>query len=125
MSEQLAGIPGTLSPDVTHLRWIRHDDKPAGRTYRAETTTGLLWAIVSRDPAGVGGRVIWHISISHRDRDGNPNRVPTWDELKHAVYRLIPEDVCMVLIFPRRSAPYVNVYDTCLHLWESEKDIDL
>jgi hypothetical protein len=57
--------------------------------------------------------------------NGQPDRCPTWDELKHAAYRLVPADVPLVLVFPRRSTPpelYVNIAEYCLHLWESEDE---
>ena len=79
---------------------------------------GLLQAVVSRDELQGEAQARWHISLAHADR------VPTWDELKHGVYALIHDDVCMVLIFPRRTAPYVNIYDTCLHLYETEEELD-
>jgi hypothetical protein len=80
--------------------------------------------MVGREPAGTGGRLLWHISVSHRDANSQPDRCPNWDELKHAAYRLVPADVPLVLIFPRRTTPkklYVNVMESCLHLWESDE----
>jgi hypothetical protein len=124
--DDLAGIPGSLSDEARRIRWIRHADMPDGaRCYQAATPDGTLAAIVSRDRAGKGGKPLWHLSVSHRGPDDRPDRCPNWEELKHAAYRLIPEDVCLVLIFPRRSAPYVNHYETCLHLWQSEREIDV
>jgi hypothetical protein len=89
---------------------------------------GCLRAIVTHDAHPKYGP-LWHISISHRNRDGAPDRCPTWDELKLAKYRLLPPDVDvpMVLIFPRKNnkAPYIDIHPTCLHLWESvDKNID-
>jgi hypothetical protein len=125
--ETLPGIPGTVSAEAKHLRWVKkREDSFDGvllRHYEATTSDGILKACVSRDPAGKNGALLWHISISHRDRFDQPDRVPTWDEMKHAKYQLVSVDVCMVLIFPRKTATYVNLHDTCLHLWESE-DID-
>lgn len=119
----LAGIPGTLSPDAARLRWLRMEDHGGCRRYRAETPDGFLVAMVGQEPCGLNGRPIWHLSVSHRDKNTQPDRVPNWDELKHAAYRLIPADVPLVLIFPRRSTPadrYVNLAENCLHVWESE-----
>jgi hypothetical protein len=123
----LAGIPGTISSEAKAIRWHRMPDAPAGRVYAADVADGVLTAVVSQDAAGESGRLLWHVSVSHRDREGRKDRVPTWDELKHAAYRLVQADVPLVLIFPRRSTPaenYVNVHDTCLHLWEAETDVD-
>ncbi len=132
----LAGIPGTLSPEAARIRWLRGQDlqDPASgticRTYHADVADGLLVAMLSHDcvpDATPQGRLLWHLSVSHRDRANRPDRVPTFDELKSAMYRLVQADVPMVLIFPRRSTPadqYVNVHETCLHLWESTEPGD-
>jgi hypothetical protein len=53
----------------------------------------------------------WHMSISH------PARYPTWDEIAHVRYRLIPGDIEMVMHLPP-EAEYVNVHDNCFHLYE-------
>lgn len=55
----------------------------------------------------------WHLSISHKDR------YPTWDEIKEARYRLLPDEVTMAMLLPPRSE-YVNVHDHCFHLHEIE-----
>ncbi len=128
----LAGIPGTfLDESIRLLRWLVDGEltaagQPAKR-YRADVSGGRLYAIVSRDPAGKDGRKLWHVSVSHRAADGAAARYPSWDELKSAVYRLVQADIPWVLIFPRRSTPkenWVNVSETCLHLWESEPEIE-
>lgn len=72
-----------------------------------QTSSGCV-GIVSRD-AGM-----WHLSISHKDR------LPTYDELKDARYRFCPDVKYMAMIFPPKKE-FVNVYETCLHLWEIEK----
>lgn len=118
--EVLSGMPGTMSDDAKRIRWHKHDETPLGRRYTADIADGQLRAMVSRDETQDG--LLWHISVSHWS-DGKPDRVPTWDELKHAYYSLVPADVPMVLIFPRKSTPkekYVNVTESCLHLWEQE-----
>src|SRR5262245_56756431 len=104
-------MPGTFHPSLQGLRWIRNlrVDGPA-RMYEAEAVDGWLRAMVSRDPTTHGD--LWHISVSHWSRDRKPDRCPTWDELKHAKFSLMPADVPMVLIFPRRAAPYVNEHPT-------------
>lgn len=122
----VVGIHGTISPEAARIRWIRLPDCPQGRAYKATVDDGDLLAVVSHDAAGKNGCKLWHISVSHRDKDGEPDRVPTWDELKHAFYRLVQEDVPMVLIFPRRTLPpeqYVDIHPTTLHLWESTEEM--
>lgn len=54
----------------------------------------------------------WHLSIDH------PSRYPTWDEIAHARYKLLPDKVEMGLPLPP-SARYVNESQNCFHLWES------
>lgn len=129
----IEGLPGSfLDSGVKKLRWIRGPDVPSGipghaaRTYDAEVDDGKLRAVVSQDQIREGPR--WHISVSHRTTDGRHVRLPTWDELKHAKYMLVPVDCAMVLIITRKklpeSAPYVDLHPTTLHLWEARKGID-
>jgi len=123
--EKHAGIPGTISAEAKLIRWQRMPDAECGRTYHADVPDGYLTAVLSQDPAGKNGKLLWHLSVSHKDKFGNPDRCPNWDELKRAAYELVKMDTPLVLIFPRRSAPYVDLHPTTLHLWEDEKDVDL
>lgn len=66
---------------------------------------GELTIIVSID-AG-----FWHLSISH------PRRYPTFDEIKDARYKYIPNNVQMAMMYPPKEQ-YVNVHNNCFHLWE-------
>lgn len=87
-------------PITWHLdRAARH---PGGTIWRA----GRITAVVSRDDGH------WHVSVSH------PSRYPTWDELASAKEKFCPDDVEMVMYFPRR-AEYVNHHQTTLHLWQA------
>lgn len=54
---------------------------------------------------------LWHMSISF------PNRLPTYDELKKARYKYLPEVHYAAQIFPPESE-FVNVHPYCIHLWE-------
>lgn len=76
---------------------------------------GQCTVFVDQEPAGPGGRLLWHLSISH------PRRYPTWDEIKVARYRLTPADVTMAMLLPAPEQ-YVNVpeQDNVFHLWETE-----
>ena len=115
-------IPGSFTDeDSKRIRWAKLDtiniDGIVATRYTADAKDGMLKAILSRDQIGDG--FLWHLSVS------GPNRLPSWDELKSAKYRLLHEDIPMVLIFPRRAAPYVNLHEFTLHLYEStEKGID-
>ncbi len=123
--EELPGIPGTTSEAVRRLRWIRRGDFDNCRTYEARTPDGTLKALVAREAVPDSKRPLWHLSVSHSDQDGRPDRMPSWDEIKHAKYTLVQEDVCMVLIFPRKKVPYADAHPTTLHLWEETREIDL
>ena len=54
-----------------------------------------------------------HISLS------NPHRLPTYEEMKTARYRICPDVKYMAQIFPPESE-FVNVHPNCLHLYELE-----
>lgn len=109
--------------DKLNLRW-REDARRFngdGRIFWAEVTDGRLMAIVSQELGK------WHASISHRSRllspfDGSPipGRYPSWDELAHARYALLPDDRTFGILLPPK-AEYVNLHPTCFHLYEVEQ----
>ncbi len=76
---------------------------------------GQLRVIVDEEPAG------WHMSISHAKRGKNgtlsPGRYPKWDEIAHARYEKLPEDIDFVMNLPREE-DYVALHDTTFHLHE-------
>ena len=98
---------------------LRRAMEPGTKAYQADAENGgHLTAFVSRSlDAG------WHVSISHRwgilGPGGRPipGRYPTWDEIKDARYRFVPDAVTMALYLPPR-AEYVNIMDTCFQLFE-------
>lgn len=71
--------------------------------------------MVSQEPIGRDGALLWHLSISHL------SRYPTWDEIKVARYTLCPADVSMAMILPPTDE-YVNVpeQDNVFHMHEIE-----
>lgn len=73
------------------------------RSYK--TSNGCSVIVSSREY----GR--WHLSIAH------PRRYPTWDEIKDARYRLVPDDVHMVMALPPKKF-YLNLHPNAFHLWE-------
>lgn len=87
--------------------------------YQREVEDGHLSAFVTREPSGPGGKVEWHLSISHRTNEHPPQagRYPTWDEIAHARYELLPGDLTFAMMLPPRSQ-YVAVHDTTFHLHE-------
>lgn len=53
----------------------------------------------------------WHLSIS------TPTESPTYEEIKAARYKFLPDNVYMAQIFPPKSE-FVNVHPYCHHLYE-------
>lgn len=114
-------IPGTFEEGfVEHP--LREEKIPAHMrlTYKAAGMLGLrrfsmgeATILISRDPAGVNGERLWHLTISC------PDRHPTWDEIKTARYRLLPADATFGMLLPP-SEFYVNVpaQDHVFQLWE-------
>lgn len=96
---KVPGLLRQLSPFSTHL---------------AVYMMGGCSIIVAREPAGANGEMLWHLSISRTDRH------PSWDEIKTARYRLLPEDRCFGMLLPPPEF-YVNVeaQDHVFHLWET------
>lgn len=76
-------------------------------------TMGPCNILVGKEPAAVGGDLLWHLTIS------TPSRHPTWDEIKVARYRLLPDDICTAILLPP-SQYYVNVesQDHVFQVWE-------
>jgi hypothetical protein len=82
-----------------------------GQALGRNVSDGVLFAIVADEPAG------WHLSVSFRDHRGQYTRYPTWDELAHARYELLPDDIDVVMHLPPPDQ-YVAVHDTTFHLHE-------
>jgi hypothetical protein len=87
-------------------------------TFQRYVTDGHLSAFVTREPPGPGGVSEWHLSISHRTNEHPPKagRYPTWDEIAHARYELLPADLTFAMFLPPREQ-YVAVHDTTFHLY--------
>lgn len=75
--------------------------EPGSKHYKA----GKLQIIISPPYQKMG----YHMSISH------PERYPTWDEIVYYRYRLLPENITMVMYLPPLSQ-YVNLHENCFHL---------
>lgn len=70
---------------------------------------GDLSALVSQEP-GMG----WHMSVAH------PERYPTWDEIAHLRYALLPEQVTMAMLLPPENE-YINVHNHTFQLWQIQR----
>jgi hypothetical protein len=60
----------------------------------------------------------WHLSIAH------PRRYPTWEEIKEARYRFVPDRVTMAMLLPPRRE-YINLHPNCFHLYELRETLIL
>jgi hypothetical protein len=114
------GTPGTMrvrppkafemrGPEVDSvLACLVEDGAQFARAYRM----GPCRIILAREPQGIGGELLWHLSISC---DGF-ERYPTWDEIKTARYALMPDNIVVGMLLPP-SDDYIDLSDT-FHLWE-------
>ena len=91
---------------------------PGIRIYQRDLEDGHLTVLVGREPEHPRGPT-WHLSISHRTNEEHPQpaRYPTWEEIKDARYQFVPDGLTMAMLLPPK-AEYVNVHETCFHLWE-------
>jgi hypothetical protein len=105
--------------DKLNLRWKADSRRfmGHGRVFWATVADGVLMAIVAQEEGK------WHLSISHRLSivgPGNlpiPGRYPTWDEIAHARYALLPDHLTFGILLPPK-AEYVNLHPTTFHLHE-------
>ena len=86
---------------TVHGEWQQIEVPTVRAVMGAEVTVeawklGSLRVLITHEPQGL------HLSISH------PGRYPTWDEITHARYRLLPADLTFAMLLPP-EAEYVNV----------------
>lgn len=87
--------------------------------WQRKVSDGSLRALVAQEPLGPDGELQWHMSISHATNHAPPRyvRYPTWDEIAHARYELLPADKTFAMLLPPPSE-YVAVHPTTFHLHE-------
>lgn len=84
--------------------------------FHGEVSPALVFAgnkfrcIVSWDHTHSGRRL--HASVSHT------KRYPSWEEIKRIRNWVFPDDVEVVMVFPK-AGDYVNLSPNCFHLWQS------
>jgi hypothetical protein len=97
--------------------------EPGMRGYQRRAPDGHLTVFVAQAawPGWDGPQ--WHLSVSHRtdEHPPKPGRYPAWDEVAEARHRFIPDDVTMAMLLPPETE-YVNVHETCFHLWQVPGD---
>jgi hypothetical protein len=93
------------------------------RVYQKNLPDGHLTVMVGREPFLRGVLMGWHLSISHRSNTivstmgrPAPGRLPTYDEIKEARYRFVPDGLYMAMILPPKDE-FVNVHPTTMHLY--------
>lgn len=108
--------------------WIERPPRGHLRVFQGMATDGLLTVFVGREPFLKGGRLGWHLSISHGSTrilnplgGAAPGRLPTWEEIKDARYHFVPDEAYMAMILPPK-AEYVNLHPTTMHLHETDSD---
>lgn len=96
---------------------------PDGRVWQRAVHDGHLTVIVAIEPIGPNGTPAHHLSISHRTNHNPPRlgRYPTWDEITHARYELLPDDLTFAMFLPP-SSEYVAVHDTTFHLHQVDPE---
>jgi hypothetical protein len=88
---------------------------------RRQVHDGELRVIRSCDPP----EYLWHLSVSHWPRglraSRRARRYPSWDELAHARYELLPLNIDVVMHLPPPEE-FVSVEDTTFHLHEHRRE---
>ena len=94
---------------------VRGYQRPAGGGHLTVLVAQAVW------PGWDGPH--WHLSVSHRTNEHppRPGRYPQWDEVADARYRFVPDGVTMAMLLPPQ-AEYINIHETCFHLWEVPGD---
>lgn len=54
---------------------------------------------------------LWHLSIS------TPSASPSYNEIKQARYKFLPNDIYIAQIFPPKEE-FINIHPYCHHLWQ-------
>jgi hypothetical protein len=103
--------------------WRRCNDWNGSKVFSKRVPDGELLVIVDCQDV-CEERPQWHLSISHRkpnllNAHGGPlpGRIPSWEEIREARYRFVPDEVNMAMMLPPKRL-YVNIHPTCMHLWE-------
>ncbi|KKK50042.1 hypothetical protein LCGC14_3129000, partial [marine sediment metagenome] len=88
-------------PEVAQRLEGKFGVQPNSKYYKM----GVCNIIVSPPTDGAG----WHLSIS------STKRYPTWDEIAHARYELLPDEILMMMELPPKGE-YINIHENTFHL---------
>lgn len=83
----------------------------------------LLCCIASSGSDPMEGLAPWeHVSVTVRNRKGDPvRRCATWEQMS-AVKSLFWDDSEAVVQFHPPKSDHINMHEFCLHLWRPVKD---
>jgi len=96
------------------FKWVERVPFRGLRVFGADVQDGQLRVLVGQEPHMPGGKVGWHMSISHG------SRIPTWEEIHAARYQFCPNESHMAIILPP-AEEYVNAHPFTMHLFEVER----
>lgn len=102
---EVGDFPRTINKDIPPLVELDREQFPFLLDGSSYYTMGDCSITYQQDYAG------HRLSISH------PRRYPTWDEVAEARYRLIPNDVYMVMPLPPMEE-YLNIHPYMFNLHE-------
>lgn len=98
----LVEVPPGPALEAMHLR-------PGINSYLRTYRMGECSIIVTREFDQ------WHLSIAR------PDRLPSWNEVAEARYRVVPDAVTMAMLLPPK-AEYINIHNHCLQMMQVDRD---
>ena len=101
----IGDVPRTIDADIPPLELVKDSPFEIEGTDRYKMGDCTVVHRIEEE----GGLQIYRLSISHKDR------YPTWDEVAEARYRLIPDDVHMVMPLPPMEE-YLNIHPYMFNL---------
>jgi hypothetical protein len=91
MREEIEWHPTVLDEEIMTL--LVHAGAKDVKIFTRKLKDGELRSIVSCEPPDY----LWHLTITHT---GRRTRYPTWEEITHARYELLPNKLVMALYLP-------------------------
>ena len=106
------------SDQAPRLRWIRIGSVlPGASAWIANVDEGRGQVRVIVEQHSEAG---WHLSISYVDRNSQPTRLPSWDEVSDARHKFVPDRVTMAMLLPPREDA---VNQASMHLWQIPEEV--
>jgi hypothetical protein len=92
--EEIAWHPTILDEEIMTV--LDHAGAKEVRLFSRQVRDGELRSVVSCEPPDYH----WHLTITHVKRGRHRERFPTWEEITHARYELLPSKLTMALYLP-------------------------